>query len=329
MLRIFTILLLFVVFEGFAQFDTSFVHINKETFSVASITEFYTTSYHIKYNKTDDGNVSLPENVENSYHSQNSLYTGLSFSFKRLGFTLSFRLPYMDNKKLKDSKSFVFSGGYSFRRLYGELNVKRFDGLMKKTIYHQEDDIEEITDIREKLRVTHVEGMLYYFNSGRFNYDASFKNFHMQKKSAVSFSTGYGLAYHDFKGKMDVVKLISDSVGQTEKRTQILSTKLLPGIGTVFVVEDFYLAVNTLLGLSLNYNLLDSEKSKFTIFPNLMIKSAIGYNHKRFFVSLMFTYENDLIPLSYNDLSIRNYAFQIKLGYRISNRYLFKLERFL
>ncbi len=63
-----------------------------------------------------------------------------------------------------------------------------------------------------------------------------------------------------------------------------------------------------MLGMSLNYNLIDNKNDKF---------------------SFTFTYENDLIPLSYNDLSIRNYMFQFKFGYKLSNRRLWKFQRFL
>ncbi len=323
------LLLLLSSLWGYSQFDTTFVYINKKTFSVSSISEFYKTSYHIKYNRQGNSQISLPHNVKNNYYTQNSLYTGVGFSFKRLGFSILFRLPYTNTNKLKQAKSFAFSGGYSFSRLYGELNIKQFKGLIKETITHTNDNEEIISDIKSQLRTSHIQGTLYYFSSKKFNYDASFKNFHIQKKPAVSFSLGYGIGYHDIEGKMDVVKLSSDSVGQAEKRTQILSNKILPGISGVFVKNHFYLAANTFIGMSLNYNLIDNKDDRFSLYPNLIIKSALGYNKRDFSVALTFVYENDLIPLSYNDLSIRNYTVQLKIGYKISNHRLWKFQRFL
>ncbi len=198
--HIIALLLVLSSFWGYSQFDTAYVYVNKKTFSIASISEFYKTSYHIKYNKNDAFQNALPDDVKNSYYTQNSLYTGVGFSFKRLGFSILFRLPYTNTNRLKHAKSFAFSGGYSFSRLYGELNIKLFEGLIKETVIGKKENQEVVSDVKSQLQTSHIEGMLYYFSSGKFNYDASFKNFHIQKKSAVSFTLGYGIAYHNIEG---------------------------------------------------------------------------------------------------------------------------------
>ena len=310
---------------AYSQFDSSYVHITKDKFSIYPMSELHTSTYHLKFNETQYDS----DEVDAYYRSQENIYLGFGMSFYRFGFALSFKIPYSDIPELKKSRAFSFSGGYSYKKLYGELKLNSYHGLQQETVNYLDDTtITQIT-IRENIVTKHMSLMLYYITSDKYNFDANFKNYNYQKKSAISFVTGGGFNYYSFLGELDFVETEQNESLEIEKNVLVYSLKLMPGLAATLVLNKFYFSAFTLVGATYNYNVLDNISVRHKVSPSFEIRSVIGYNNKNLFVSLNFNYDYDLIFLRENKLGINNYMINLKLGIKLDSKYLGKIGPYL
>ena len=318
-------LFLFVVQASYSQFDSSYVHITQNKFSIYPLTELHASRYHIRFNE----DLSKKDNIDANYNTQNSLYLGFGMSFFRFGFALSFKLPYSNITELKESKAFSFSGGYSYKRFYGELKLKHYEGLQQETINYAEDTTITRIDIKKDVETKQAGLMLYYIASDKYNFDANFKNYNSQKKSAISFITGGGYNYYSFSGKLDFVESSTSESLDFEESIQIYSLKIMPGIAGSLVYRNYYFSAFSLLGGAYNYNILDNSEIRHNIAPTFELRAVLGYNNKNFFCSVNINYDYDLILLRENQLGINNYMINLKLGIKLNSKYLGKVGKYL
>lgn len=310
-----------------AQFDTNFVHITKNRFSVSPLFEFYKSSYRVKSNGEEQNE--LEENIDKSFTSKNNLYLGFGLTFYRIGIAVTFQLPYSNIPELKKMKSFSFVGGYSFKRLYGELRYRNYKGLEEQTITYTEDSVLENTRIRQNIHFQQIGGALYYFTSKKYNYDANFKNYNIQKKSAISPVFVSGLNYYELKGKfedIDSVAIIIDNF------LKVFSFKLTGGLAGSIVYKSFYASMVSNIGIAVNRDrYIDSETDETSIktFPSLEIRASFGYNSDKFFASVSYIYDNDLLYFYPYKIGINNYFMNFKLGYKFDSKYLGKAAKYL
>jgi len=250
-------------------------------------------------------------------------------SFFRFGFALSFKLPYSNIPELKKSKAFSFSGGYSYKKFYGELKLKNYEGLQQETVNYTEDSTITRINIKENVETKQTGVMLYYIASDKYNFDANFKNYNSQKKSAISFITGGGYNYYSFLGKLDLVENTNSESINLEKNIQIYTLRLMPGIAGSLVYHNFYFSVFSLFGGAYNYNILDNSTIRHSIAPSFELRSVLGYNNKNFFCSVNFNYDYDLVRLRENRLGVNNYMVNFKLGIKLNSKYLGKVGKYL
>jgi len=310
-----------------AQFDTNFVHITKDKFSFNPLFEFYKSSYRIKDFGEDHQNIE--NEVDKNYTSKNNLYLGFGLTFYRIGIAIAFQLPYSNIPELKEIKSFSFIGGYSLRKFYGELRYRNYYGLEEKTIIYTKDTVLEQTNIRQNINFQQLGGTLYYFTSKKYNYDANFKNYNIQKKSAISPVIISAFNYYKLKGKFED---IDSSAIIIDNLLQVFSLKFAVGVAGSLVYKSFYASLVSNFGIAINKDkFTDYHQSETSLkaFPSLEFKASVGYNTNRYFFSFTFIYDNDLLYFYPYKIGINNYFMNFKLAYKFDSKYLGKAAKYL
>jgi len=316
------IFLILFVSSSFAQFDTSYVSLTKNRFSVYPISELHSTKFKLNFNKEFSESY---EDVTIRYRAQNGLYMGIGMSFYRIGLAISFKLPYTNIPDLKYSTAFSFAGGYSYRKFYGEFKTKHYQGLQQETIQFVDEDVSSTFKINHDIETKQYGFNLYYFKSNKYNFDANFKNYNTQLKSAFTIIYAGGLNYYSFNGQLD----INSSSEQIDKNIEVRTLKIIPGVAGSIVKNNFYFSSITLLGAAYNYNILDYSKIRHNISPVVEFRAVLGYNNNNLFASLNANYDYDFMLLRHNNLSIHNLMFNLKVGIKLNSKYLGKLGKYL
>jgi hypothetical protein len=263
-----------------------------------------------------------------NYSTRNYNSIGIGASFYRLGFSLSFELPYSDIDLLKNQKAFSFRGGYSYNKLYGDLRLRRYNGLEQRVIENVGD--EKIV-IRKDMIFSQIGANLLYFTSSKFNYDANFKNYNRQIKSASTFIASGGYNRYDIDGALSFSDTINKP-GSVISNIQQNSFRILPGIAFSIVYKKFYISMLGLMGLSINNNIVELNKAinkYWNYTPNLEYSATIGYSSNSFFASIVYSIENDKSRIHGLYIGTRNNIISIKVGKKIDSKYLGKLAKYL
>ncbi len=311
-----------------AQFDTNYVHITRRKFTITPIYEMYKSRYRIN-NVIFDNDTAYKE-VEQTYSSKNNLYLGVGVSFYRIGFSISFLLPYSNIPELKNTKSFSFIGGYSAKKFYGEFRYRNYNGFEKDVYISTQDSDKAEYTISKNVHIQQMSGLIYYFSSKRYNYDANFKNYNIQKKSAITPLIVGGVNYIDIKGEFEIID--SSSIKNVYRNINVLAFKTGAGIAGTIIYHKFYATVMSFIGASVNRNKISDNittKNYTKIYPSLEIKTSTGYNSNRFIASFTFAYDNDLVYFKPTKIGINNFYIGFKLGYKFSYKYLGRASKYL
>jgi len=268
-----------------------------------------------------------------SYSARSNLYIGLGVSFKRLGFSLSFRLPYTDIPELKESTSLSFIGGYSYRKFYAELNFMSYEGFLEKTFTTDDFDPTEETKIALHSKYRQIGGELYYFSSKKYNYDANFKNFNIQKKSAISPAGVMGLKYYNLLSSAESFDTLT-SPKDISRNVKVYSAKMGIGLaGTLVYNERWYLSIIGIFGYALNRNQITGgevlPEPTIKALPSTEINVSMGYNYHKFYITMVYVFNNDLIYFYDNKIAINNHYASLRFGYRFNSKFLGKAEKYL
>lgn len=326
------ILLLTIVFSSnyvIAQFDTNYVYLTKDRFIVTPIFEFYKTTFKIFENKNSDIKVSK-DYVERSFSTKNNLYLGFGLSFYRLGFSVSFLLPHSNIPELKKSKSISFVGGYSLKKLYGEVRLREYEAFQEQVITYKDDSISSVLTINSDNDYFQLGGALYYFTADKFNYDANFKNYNIQKKSAISPLIFTNINYYKIRANLT----LEDSTVKTPaiETAKIISAKFGGGLSAVYVYKSLYIALLGNVGVSFKDNQVSNNfffDSSNSVHPYFEFKTSLGYNSNKYIAAFTFSYDNDFIYLKPNKVGLNNFYMNFKIGYKFDSKYLGKAAKFL
>ena len=323
-LKIYILLILVLLaVSGLAQFDSTYVSLTKNKFSVSSLSELHSTRLNLDLNKQYR---EIYEDVNINYKAQNGLYVGFGLSFYRLGLAISFKLPYTSIPELKYSTAFSFAGGYSYRKFYGEFKTKHYEGLQREIVRYTDDDVSSEVEINHDVETRQYGLTLYFFQSNKYNFDANFKNYNTQLKSAFTFVYAGGLNYYNFNGQLD---LSERKLGGIEKNIEVRTLKFMPGAAVSIVRNNFYFSSIALAGLAYDYNILDFDAIRHGFSSVLELRAIFGYNNKYFFASLNAKYGYDFVLLRDNNLSIHNLMFNFKVGIKLNSKYLGKIGKYL
>ena len=329
MKKIITILFLIIVSNViFAQFDSTYVQITRKKFIVSPLYEFYKSRYRIR-NVVYDNDEAYKE-VEQTYSSKSNIYLGVGFSFYRIGFSVSFLLPYSNVPELKNTKSFSFMGGYSVKKFYGELRYRSYSGFEKDIYTYTNDTVIADYTINKDIHFQQLGGMLYYFSSKKYNYDANYKNYNIQKKSAITPLFIGGVNYFDIKGEFEIIDSLKTEF--VNREINVFSIKVGGGLAGTLVYHKFYATVLSYLGTSLNSNRIKEDNNLETytkIYPSFEFRSSLGYNSNGFIAAFTFAYDNDLIYFKPNKIGINNFYMSVKIGYKFNSKHLGRIGKYL
>ena len=174
---------------------------------------------------------------------------------------------------------------------------------------------------------------LDYFFSKKYNFDAAYKNYNSQKKSAVTFLIMAGANKYDIKGRYlinDTSSVISDI--DLIRDLDVLSVKFAPGVAATLVYRNFYISSLFAMGASYNINTIfgDDNNVKVNSFaPVLEIRTVVGYNSTKWFTSLSINSENDFFFYDKVNMSVANVFLNFKIGYKFNSKYLGKIGKYL
>ncbi len=305
-----------------AQFDTNYVFKTKTKFAVYPLFEAANSEVYYHYKNANN-------NTYFDYKSRAYVSVGVGASFYRLGFSLSFELPYSSISALKNQTAFNFKGGYSYRKLYGELIARIYKGMEENILYPNQN--EYLTKIRKDVNYTQYGLGVYYFTADKFNYDANFKNYNVQKKSAISPTFYGGINYAALKGKL---RISGTSTKQPQYMTKLeeRSIRLLPGISFSIVYKNMYIAAMACGGISINRNhveLEETENNYWSNTPTLLANVICGYNSNNYFASVAISVDNGRSRYESLYFGGLHKLIQIKVGKKLNLNYLGKIGKYL
>ena len=305
-----------------AQWDTNYVHKTKNQFMIYPLLESANTTMYYDYVNADNSTTSL------TYTSRDFNSIGFGASFYRLGFSLSFELPATNIPELKNHKAFNFKGGYSYRKLYGEIKIRNYNGVEEHIV--KSDSNYAATKIRLDIKMRQYGAQIYYFFAKKYNYDANFKNYNIQKKSAVSPYVNIGTNYYYTTGDY----LLTDSSENFAFITkfQNYSLRLMPGFSFSLVYKHYYFAAMGGVGAALNRNtvhLAQNSNEYWSISPIYEFNAALGYSTTSWFVTLVLSYEFDNVNYGREHLAARHNLLSFKIGKRFNSKYLGKIGKYL
>ncbi|RLD47506.1 MAG: hypothetical protein DRI86_00015 [Bacteroidetes bacterium] len=319
--------LFFILFIGvgaMAQFDTNYVYLTKDKFSLYPLAESAVSTFFYDYYDANNNVTSI------EYHTRQYNSIGIGASFYRFGFSLTFELPYTNIPELKEHNAFNFKGGYSYRRFFAELRIKKYSGVEETIEYPGNNGA--VVNIRKDITITEYGGNMYFFLCKKFNFDANYKNYNLQKKSAISPFINVGIGNYSINGDF----LLSDSSSQINQTimTEIgsLSLHIIPSFAATVVYRGFYFANMLGLGIGLNKNTIkynDQNKYLYGVMPVFEWNSTIGYSTKSYFVSLILSMESNRAKYNNSYLGTVYTLWSIKLGKKINIKYLGKIGPYL
>ncbi len=317
--------IVFILFLGLntqAQFDTNYVYLTKGKFAVYPL--FGSSYSKMQYDYTSISGVS-----HISYVSRNVNSIGIGLSFQRLGFSLSYELPFSDIPELNKQRAVSFRGGYSYRRFYFDFRARYFRGLEQKVVDFNDNNS---LSIRKDMVLSQIGFNLLYFTSRKYNFDANFKNYNLQKKSAISFIVAGGYNYYGLKGRLNIVDTNAAQINSVVNKVNEKSLRTLSGIAFSLVYNKFYFSAIGVLGLSFNKNKIDLDQTinyYWNTTPAYESMLTIGYSSESFFVSLVYSLENDRSRIENLYLGSVHSIFEIKAGKKIDIKYLGKIGKYL
>jgi len=312
-----------------AQFDTAYVHLTKNKFSVIPLFEYYKSNMNIIEFAPE---ANYPDNqTGRSFSAKSNLYVGIGLSFQRFGFSLSFQLPQTDIPELKESRSMSFIGGFAYRKFYAEMHYLNYNGFLEKTFTFENDSIIEQTRIAKETEYQQLGGELYYFTARKYNYDANFKNYNIQKKSAISPVGILGLNYYSLYASAENFDTLQEV--DINRTVRIFSAKLGAGLaGTLVYHERWFAGGVAIFGLSVNRNQLiggENNKPSVNVLPFSELNFAMGYNSLKFYIALNYMYNNNRVYFFKNKIGIHDHYVTLKFGYRFNSKFLGKAAKYL
>lgn len=184
---------------------------------------------------------------------------------------------------------------------------------------------------RKDMLFSQIGVNLMYFASERFNFNANYKNYNIQRKSALTFVATGGYNYYHLDGRLNLIDNIYNENSLISNFYEY-SVRVLPGIAFSIVYKKFYISMLGLMGVGINKNIVEVNDvknyySNYT--PAFESIAALGYNSRDFFVSLIYSVENDHSRIDNLYLGASHTTMALKVGKKIEVKYLGKWGKYL
>ena len=256
---------------------------------------------------------------------------GVGFNYKKIGLGIAFSPPKSSesNRKFGKTQRLDIQGSMYSNKFGADGYFQLYKGYYNS---NPEDFIEWNSDIQPQLpdmRILSVGAIGFYiFNSDKYSYRAAFVRDEVQTKSAGSFLLG-GFVNHD-ESKTDngfVPQQFPDSVRNVIdiKEFQNLAFGVSVGYAHNFVSKDkFIFGIAVLPGfgyqkvsvLTLDEVRDDEEQPA----AQLLMRAALGYEHKHFFLGLTGSVNFRSIDFGPYDFRLATEQFRFIIGKRFNIR---------
>ena len=256
---------------------------------------------------------------------------GFGFNYKKLGLGIAFSLPKSSERERKFGKTQRLD-------IQGSLYKDKFggDGYLQlyKDYYNSnpEDFIEWNSDVRPQLRdmrVLSIGGVGFYiFNSDRYSYRAAFVRDEIQTKSAGSFLLGTFVNYDESKTDNGFVpQEFPDSVRNVIDIKEFKNLALGVSVGYAYnfvAKEKFIFGIAVLPGFGYQkVSVIDLNEAKGIEeqpAAQLLLRAAMGYEFKHFFLGLTGSVNFRGIDFGPYDFRLATEQFRFVVGKRFNIR---------
>jgi len=177
--------------------------------------------------------------------------------------------------------------------------------------------------IRPDIKINTIGFSADFVMTKSFSINAAFTQNERQKKSAGSFMIMIGDRYTFFDSDSSI---ILPQQAQYYDRTKYISNVkgntflIAPGIGYSIIHKGFNFTPIILAGIGnqikfYDYHLTKTTSFRFPLF--FLYKNAIGYNGKKFFFNIIYSYDLNNIRFKDSNVNLKIIYWKFSLGFRI------------
>ena len=273
----------FPLFSYAQKRDTSFIE---------PYTKVFTGRIYFSRKYTNFGIEGSQGFKEIQYRPNTKLSIGLGATYRaltlNLGYGFSFLNPELGKGKTKylDLQTHIYGFKWKydlFAQFYKGyyLNPRGLASSDKNSFYKRAD-----------LQVNEIGVSAFHiYNNKRFSYRAAFQQSEWQKKSAGSFLLGGAVTFGNLKADSAFIPSALGSNYQQKEIREVSYVEIGPGAGYAYTFvwkENWYLLASATINLDLSL-VAESSASNFystqNISPNLLFRSGIGYNTRKWNVN--------------------------------------------
>lgn len=262
------------------------------------------------------------------YNPNVSVYTGVDFSYKILGFSLAVKIPPLPSvrERLGETKYFNFKFNVSTSHLGAEAFIQRYEGFYR---FNQKDfnpafSILSDTFPRiENLSVFNFGASIFFQKKKNFSTAAAFDQTKRQKKSIGSFLFSVSYLFTGIFNNDSLVpnRFINDFPNVSKYRSGIYNSIIFsPGYGYSFVIKEHFFATfigYAGVGFQPQYNKYsDVSYLSMKMAYKLMFKAAAGYNGDVFFAGVSIGMDYNTINLAHMKVNVIPMFWKIGGGMR-------------
>ena len=281
------------------EVDTNYIDVLPMTLSTRVYLSRKFTQYEIRDHNIGEKLVYMPNK---------KLVAGIGFNYGLLGLNVGIGMLFFnqnqDDEKYGETNYLDLQAHWYLRKISIDLMLNRYQGYYLSNPHEMilgwpSDDT--LPKRRDMITISTGINVQYLFNYKKFSYNAGFVQTEWQKKSAGSFILGGQFYYVKVRGDST---LIPDDIryenffdGFHFRRSDSYSLGANIGYAHTFVIiSRIFFSISLTGGASLaNVTLLsgennNSKKSGIKVGFHSTFRTALGYNHKRFYIG--FSYVN-------------------------------------
>ena len=245
---------------------------------------------------------------------------GFSTSIKKFKFAYAFKLNPL-NKNLGNTNYKNINLGIQTRIVGLNFFYLRYNGFYLQN----KNDFNNITQnyIRPDIKINTIGLSADFVMTKSFSINAAFSQNERQKKSAGSFMIMISDRYTFFDSDSSII-LQQEALNYDRTRyiNNVKSNTLLiaPGFGYSIIYKHFNFTPIILAGIGnqiklYHYNKENSYSFRFPLY--FLYKNAIGYNGKKFFFNIIYSYDLNNLRFKDSNVNLKIIYWKLNLGFRI------------
>ena len=263
------------------------------------------------------------------YRPARDLYLGVGFAYKWIAADFTLGLGLYKEKEFEEQQAFDFQGRIFSSKHYFAATLQYYRGYKMNALQGTLANVSDTNQIRKDVRNVNMElQYLYALNYTKFSLKAPFVLNEIQKKSAGSTIFGGSYSYFSLQSDSSLIPIEAKSDFIPEANLTNLSVLRL-GINfgymyTLVIKKNFFITASVIPGVHFNTGDYSSPNIN-QIAPNINLSlismNSLGYNGRRFFGGLNFSYNGSLLKVQQNLFTQIGYGkLSAFVGYRFKNK---------